>query len=129
MTNSNYDPESATRAWLRRQQDIVRIAKHIPTITVRYEDLCRRTNNELRRIHAFADLESRDFDGDFKHSTHHILGNRMRLGEGRIKLDERWRQTLDPEVREVVERRLFRFAASHTDDPAAAIIRSYLEEK
>lgn len=128
ITNSNLDAVSGTRAWLRRQTDVVRYGSNIENLTVRYEDLCRDPNQQLSRIHSFSGLDPECFDGDFKHSEHHILGNRMRLGAGKIDLDERWRTQLRSGDRHEIERRLANFASAHPGNPLAGIINSYLED-
>ncbi|MFK8030976.1 MAG: sulfotransferase [Gammaproteobacteria bacterium] len=95
LRHRGWSPEQTLSLWLRHQRDIVRIASDVDdSITVHYDDLCTNTDEELARLHAYAGVEPRTFAGDFKDAEHHILGNQMRLGDGKIKLDTRWQKEL-----------------------------------
>jgi hypothetical protein len=94
--HAGWDTPTATKIWLRRQNDILRIVADggFEKLTVFHEDLCTATDRTLERIHSFAGVPFERFAGDFKAGEHHILGNAMRLRGGKIQLDERWRSTL-----------------------------------
>jgi hypothetical protein len=95
LRHRGWPPEQTLGLWLRHQRDIVRIAADVnDSITVHYDDLCTNTDEELARLHRYAGVEPQPFTGDFKDAEHHILGNQMRLGDGKIKLDTRWQQEL-----------------------------------
>ena len=66
-------------------------------VRVRYEDLCRNTVATLEPILGLIGERPVDVPADFRSIEHHILGNVMRLREGRIKLDETWKEGLAPD--------------------------------
>ncbi len=95
LRHRGWEPEQTLSLWLRHQRDIVRIAEDIgDSITVHYDDVCTNTDEELARLHQYAGVAPLPFAGDFKDAEHHILGNQMRLGDGKIKLDTRWQKEL-----------------------------------
>jgi hypothetical protein len=72
-------------------------------LTVRYEDLCADVSGVLGRIFAFAGVPNIP-TGDFRESSQHIIGNRMRLERtSEIALDEKWKTALDATDLSVVE--------------------------
>ena len=67
-------------------------------LLVRYEDLCADPGKQLRVILDFLGFNTGDPIVDFRRHAHHIIGNRMRLGESsEITLDAKWRTALTRE--------------------------------
>lgn len=98
LRHRGWAPELTLSLWLRHQRDIIRVAADVDdSITVHYDDVCTNTDSELARLHRYAGVEPRPFAGDFKDAEHHILGNQMRLGDGKIRLDTRWQKELSNE--------------------------------
>ncbi len=93
-----------------------------------YESLCRHPERELGKVYEFVGIAPEPLPDDFKDHEHHILGNRMRLKSGEIRLDERWRNDLAPEDRRLIENRLSRFCLRHRNHPISAIIETYLQD-
>ena len=118
-----WSPQQSVKLWLRHQRDIVRIGAEVSNLVTHYDDVCADTNAELGRIFAFAGLPPHDFGGDFKDTEHHILGNQMRLGGGKVKLDTRWREDLGADDIAAIQETL----RSALRDPGNAIIRELLE--
>lgn len=68
-------------------------------LRVRYEDLCAQPLEALNALARFAGVEPLDALPDWRHRSHHVIGNRMRLGDtDAIRLDESWRDQLPPLV-------------------------------
>ncbi len=130
MTNSGFSPLNAARAWLKRQGDILRISRAVAnTMRVFYEELCLTPDIALRKVHAFVGLEEQAFTGNFKDTEHHILGNRMRLADGSIRLDERWKRDMRAGDRRTIEAELTGYLSRHRDTELAPIIDYYLSEQ
>ena len=130
MRNSGLSLDSAIRTWLRRQKEILRICAAIPNrIRVHYEELCLAPNRILGDVHRFLGVECQTFTGDFKDTEHHILGNRMRLSDGAIRLDEKWKREMTGEMRDTVDRELRQHARAKSDHGLATIIEYYLSEQ
>jgi hypothetical protein len=128
MTNSGLTVEDAIDSWLRHQLAIFRIAREIrEPLLLSYEKLCTDTNGQLAAIQRFAGITQETYAGDFKSREHHILGNRMRLSSGEIKLDERWRRDLGEPDRRTIETRLRSFVDGNSDHPLSAIIGDYVD--
>ena len=74
---------------------ITRRNRRLPTIVIKYEDLCRETSNTIRKLCEF--LEIPDFDVSQRSvKQSHILGNRMRRNPlDKISEDIRWRTVFD----------------------------------
>ena len=129
MKNSGLSPERGVQVWLKRQRDILRISRGVPkTLRVFYEDLCLFPDHTLRKIHEFGGLQEQAFTGNFKDTEHHILGNRMRLSDGSIRLDERWKRDMSVQERKVVEMELLRFVSRNKGSPLAMAVDYYLSE-
>ena len=92
--------EQAATAWKRRNRYIEAMQLTIPReqrMLIRYEDLCREPEAQIRRVCDFVGVEFAAEMLQFRESPkHNISGNPMRFrGNDRtIKLDERWRETL-----------------------------------
>lgn len=129
VRNSGMAVSDAVDAWISHQTTILRIAGDVrPPLRLSYERLCTDTDAELARLHDYCGLEPRAFSGDFKEQEHHILGNRMRLSAGSIRLDEKWRRELERADQELIESRLRRFDSVHPESSLSPIIRSYLND-
>lgn len=127
MRNSKFSSNRAIDSWLRHQCNIFRIVGEVASpLVIRYESLCTNTDFELARLHTFAGVKHEVFSGDFKEKPHHILGNRMRLTDGKIRLDERWRRELPSDIRDQVEQRLMKFTRKNMTHPLSGIIHEYL---
>lgn len=127
MKNSGFTAEAAARSWIKRHRDILRICSSIPkSIRIYYEELCESPDSILNRIYQFVGVSQQSFTGNFKNTEHHILGNRMRLSDGAIRLDEKWKRNLDPESRGRIEQELRRFLLRHRDSELGSIIEHYL---
>ena len=89
----------AAREWRRSQEEADTVLRGIDRsrwIQLRYEDLCRDTEGELRRVFSFLGVAS-DEKITLRGSEHHVVGNGMRLDDSReVRLDERWRDSLSP---------------------------------
>lgn len=98
MNHVGVSMEVAASEWLLKCREMNRIRRLIPEdqlLFVRYEDLCRQTDETLKDLLVFSGLDADQFSGEFGESPQHILGNAMRLrSSGEIKLDEKWRKML-----------------------------------
>ena len=128
MQHAQWSSAVAIRTWLRRQFDVQRVIAelNVPSIVVYYEDLCTDVDDTLARIHEFAEQEPERFEGDFSLAEHHILGNAMRLRDGKIRLDEKWRMDLSATDLTVIDENMQQFLTGHSGSPVAAIVQHYL---
>jgi hypothetical protein len=113
--------QQSIRIWKRCAAHVERLRAVLPEdrfLRVRYEDLCKDLEGELRRITDLAGVSPFTLPVRFRNHDHHVIGNPARwsdekravLGqrwrdEGRIVLDERWRTELSPEATTEIERR------------------------
>ena len=84
-------------AWRRVNVACQRVLASLPPeawVRVRYEDLCLDPQATLAPVFGLVGERPPRMAKDFRSSEHHILGNLMRLREGRITLDESWRTGL-----------------------------------
>jgi hypothetical protein len=72
-------------------------------VRIRYEDLCRDPQATLLSVFGLIGERPPSAPDDFRSIDHHILGNVMRLGEGRIALDEGWHTGLSAEELELYD--------------------------
>ena len=90
---------AAAREWRRSNEEaeeILRQLDHSRWLEVRYEALCTRTDETLRQLFAFIGVDQDQGLPRFRSVDHHIIGNGMRLNPNEeIRLDERWRSSLD----------------------------------
>jgi len=127
MKRRGWDPVTATKVWLRQQGDILRIVgEDHRSIRVYYEDFATSTNETLAEIHRFVDLEPRAFDGDFKATEHHVLGNVMRLKASTINPDTRWRTELSAEDLAAITNTATAFVRRHPGHPVSNLVEHYL---
>jgi len=106
----------AAKRWLAHIVRVDRFARafpSIPLLTVRYEDLCRSTEETMRTICRFLGIRYEN-PGDGTMKEAHVLGNRMRRTfSGAIVEDVSWQRKLDPEsqrrLTSIMEGQLARF--------------------
>jgi hypothetical protein len=93
------DMAAAAREWRRSQEEADAVLRGVDRsrwVQLRYEDLCRDPESELRRVFSFLDVAS-EVKIVLRGSEHHVIGNGMRLDDSReVRLDERWREALSP---------------------------------
>ena len=123
-------PASTTTYNYDRNRNLIEIVDAADTdgsITVHYDDLCTNTDEELARLHHYAGVEPLPFAGDFKDAEHHILGNQMRLGDGKIKLDTRWQKELTSNQLTALNKQLESYLTTPKYSHNAALLGRYLE--
>src|SRR5579872_343848 len=90
--------DKAIQWWNRTNWQMDHLKKLIPPsqwLLVRYEDVCADPETELQRILRFLGVEEEAPVLDFRRGPHHIIGNKMRLGDAStIRLDTSWREAL-----------------------------------
>lgn len=99
MRHYDVSMEVAAREWCRTHREcdqVVRQLSNNALMTIHYEDVCTATEEVLRSIHAFLEIDS---EGDGLRcrggSDCHVLGNEMRLrSPGEVRLDEKWKRAL-----------------------------------
>jgi len=88
----------AAHQWRRCNEEakhILRCLNKSQWIEVRYEDLCKDTENTMGMLFEFLGVDLGRNHRDFRTVEHHVIGNGMRLDTtSEIRLDERWRQEL-----------------------------------
>lgn len=100
------DPVDAARTWIREQETVVRVLRatraddgrpaYDRAVLLHYERFCDDPVSELGRITDVLDVAPFETLPDFKQAEHHILGNNMRFGSGRIVKSRRWARDLSP---------------------------------
>jgi hypothetical protein len=99
---------TAAREWRRSNEAAESLVKRLPSsqvLSMRYEDLCREPEAELRRACTFLEIDPSLVSLDFRARQLHVLGNDMRLkSTAEITLDERWRTQLSAEDLNVFEK-------------------------
>jgi hypothetical protein len=98
----------AAYQWRRSNQEAENVLRRLDKsrwIEVHYEELCKYTENTLRRLFEFLGLDPQKRIKDFRTVEHHVVGNGMRLdATSDIQLDERWRSVLTEEDLQTFER-------------------------
>ncbi|HJS89966.1 MAG TPA: sulfotransferase [Steroidobacteraceae bacterium] len=116
-TASQNPPVSdSAKAWLRYIAQVDRFASAFPSVPimmVKYEDLCRSTEQTIRLICNFMEIPYENRRPSTMDDVH-ILGNRMRRDfRGTIVEDTSWKEKLDPRTQRVLtslmKRQLARF--------------------
>jgi hypothetical protein len=108
--NRGMSPKRALNTWARHCHRSASIfQKNLPgssLITVRYESLATEPEQQLRRICDFLEIEYTPEMLEFVATESHIAnGNRMRFDRTAvISLDEKWRDTLSPQMLRFFER-------------------------
>jgi hypothetical protein len=98
-----WSPLKTSRRWVTVNGLIARVARRVPSVTVRYEDFVQHPRREIGRVAALtgvADVPGAlDFiteEGLLPASHHTVQGGRIRFQEGPIRLraDEQWRSEM-----------------------------------
>jgi hypothetical protein len=88
----------AIRWWNRSAWHMERLRSITPPklwLRVRYEDLCADPAAQIKRALGFLGIAHGEPMLAFRGASHHIIGNRMRLGDGsEIRLDTSWQNDL-----------------------------------
>ncbi len=95
------DPQSFSKAirwWNSTALHMERIKRNTPPnqwLLLRYEDLCANPEFEIQRVLTFLGACGSKPVLQFRHSSHHIIGNTMRLSDtSNIRLDLSWKDAL-----------------------------------
>lgn len=108
MSHTGVDVEKASRQWRHYNIEADRVRRYLPSeswLLVRYEELCLEPQATLDRISAFIGIDPALLDRVLDAANHHIIGNSMRLnGVDEIRLDERWKDSLEPSELDVIAR-------------------------
>lgn len=99
--NERLSMAQAAHQWRRCNEEVENVLRQLDKsqwIEVRYEELCKDTENTLVRLFDSLGLEPDKRTRKFRTVEHHVVGNGMRLDTtSRISLDERWRSVLTEE--------------------------------
>jgi hypothetical protein len=94
------DLDKLVHRWIQANANIERQLRRLAPsrwIRIRYEDLCTAPLDTLNRFFAFCGLPLLEPASANMPTAHHIVGNRMRLGNfSAVRLDESWRSLLTP---------------------------------
>jgi Sulfotransferase family len=122
IKNDRQKLATAIRWWNRTIWQLERLKATLPPnrwLLVRYEDLCANPEVEIQRVLRFLGVPTERPNLDFRHSSHHIIGNKMRLGDdSKIQLDTSWRdelsknQVIEIEARTARYRKAFGYATT-----------------
>lgn len=95
------DTCKVARRWVKLNRRYQRALQAMPEeshMRVRYEDLCQDPQGTLQELYHFLGIDPDVEVMDFRVTSHHIIGNAMRLGSlSEIRLDERWKSLLTAE--------------------------------
>lgn len=93
--------QRAALEWRRSNEEAEAILQTLNAsqwMEVRYEDLCSKPDETLKKIFAFIGVDPDLATKDFRSVDHHVVGNGMRLDStSEIRLDERWKTVLNNE--------------------------------
>ena len=79
-------------------------------LRVHYEDIAANPDREIDRVLQFFGLSQGRANLDFRHSSHHIIGNRMRLRDtSEVRPDVSWRKDLSQRQVDEIMRRTMRY--------------------
>ncbi len=99
--NKRLSMAQAAHQWRRCNEEAENILRGLDAsqwIEVRYEELCKDTENTLGRLFEFLGIDPDKRAREFRTVEHHVVGNGMRLDPtSQISLDERWRSVLTEE--------------------------------
>jgi hypothetical protein len=116
IRRENWTPERAVRGWVRSWQMIKRSTRYLPKQNVfwlRLEDLCRDPNKVIKELQVFCGIPAALDLADLTSVPRHIIGNQMRHSfDGKIKLDESWRDNLSEKDLALFERKAGRLNRS-----------------
>ena len=95
MKRQGVSMEYAAKAWVLEHKKIFRALRAYNTsrLFIKYEALCKNTDQVLSTISAFLDVDDCFDKGGFRSESHSLGGNpmRKRTQERKIKLDEKWK--------------------------------------
>lgn len=96
--NERLNLAGAAYQWRRSNEEaenlICRLDKS-KWIEIRYEQLCKDTENTLGLLFRFIGLDPEKREKDFRSVGNHVVGNGMRLDTtSEVRLDERWKSVL-----------------------------------
>jgi hypothetical protein len=95
-------PQSAAHEFVTGHREIEFYLKKLPRdrwMRINYETICADPQRQLNELAAFMGAGPMTLPDDYRSQDYHVIGNRSRLrGDGRtkIRLDEKWRETLSP---------------------------------
>lgn len=101
-SSARYEGDTDMRryGWLWRDlhSRIEALRGRVRYLRVRYEDLALRPKTEVQSICEFLGVKDEDLVGPPRFpGKHHLMGNKMMFEfNGTVRVDERWRNTLDP---------------------------------
>jgi len=105
MRHSEAGMDVAAMEWLHSMNEIQNMETYLQPeqiMHVTYEHLCREPDTVLADIYEFIGVDKSLVNVDYQSTSHHILGNAMRLSSTReIRLDEKWKKNLGAEELEV----------------------------
>ena len=107
----------AAKVWqqsIKKVDVLIRRLPNVKILDVRYNDLCKSPERELKRIWAFLGLNYEEAFLEYHRNDMHILGNRMRNEyTGMIREDQSWKTQMSQEdillLNSLLERELSRF--------------------
>ena len=92
------DVHRYAKQWVKSHKKIHTKLQNMPPgahTLLRYEDLCQDVQGTLERIFSYCGVDRDVRVTDFRKTSHHIVGNAMRLKPvSQVKLDERWKTML-----------------------------------
>ena len=106
-----WSPAKTSRRWVTVNALVGRVARRVPSVTIRYEDFVDNPRRELLRVAALTGVSdvpgALDFltDDGLQPAAHHtVQGGRIRFQEGPITLraDEQWRREMPARDRRLV---------------------------
>jgi len=99
--------EKAVKLWKKEMVNNEKVLNglNLKYATLRYEDLCKDPENEMKKVFRFAGLEDKHFSLDFRSKEQHIIGNAsMRLGKDTTITERKdWMTQLSPEQIKAIE--------------------------
>jgi hypothetical protein len=111
MNRGGFSAEAAVDKWVRGQRYVLAMMRTLPCNTylhVRYESLCRQSEDTVKGLADFLGLSFERNMLNFQEAVHHnIGGNRMRFENSERSIEESisWRQQLTDEELRLFEKR------------------------
>lgn len=111
MKRTNCSIEEAARQWRKNHIFTMAVQRGIPEeniLCLRYEDMCRNTMNEIRRVCEFASIKFSESDFVSKGNALHFIGGSLtarmiEVEDMEIKYDEKWKGELSSEEKRIFE--------------------------
>lgn len=108
MSHTGVDVATAARQWRHYNVEADRVGRYVDPASwmrVHYEDLCTDPQGTLDEIARFIGVAPAPLSLSPTGVESHIIGNSMRLkGVEEVRLDEKWRDRLDPQDLETIAR-------------------------